>query len=72
MMKIEITKQARKGMKKLPKKVQAKFRLAFDMIAAGDTESLNFKKMQGMENLYRLRIGSYRALFEMQSFGMEK
>lgn len=65
MMKIKITKQARKGMNKLPKKLQAKFRTAFDMIADGDTESLNFKKLQGEETLYRLRIGGYRALFDI-------
>lgn len=64
-MMIKITKAANKGLNKLPKKIKAKFITAFKAIARDDLESLDIKKMQGGENAFRLRIGQYRAIYEV-------
>lgn len=49
----------------MPRNIAIQFRAAFSRIAASDTDGLDIKKLQGREG-YRLRIGGYRAIYEIQ------
>ena len=49
----------------MPRKIAIQFRAEFDRIAASDTGGLDIKKLQGREG-YRLRIGRYRAIYEIE------
>lgn len=59
---MKFTKQAIKGLKKMPADIRGRFMGAFEMIEAGSGEALDIKKLQGREG-YRLRIGGYRAIY---------
>ena len=62
---ITYTRKALKGLTKLPRKTAILFRAEFDSFAARDTEGLNIKKLRGRDG-YRLRIGGYRAIYEIE------
>lgn len=59
-MQIKYSKQAYKYLKKLHKPKREKIIAAIEKIPDG---SGDIKKMQGIENLYRLRVNDYRVLF---------
>ncbi|MCB0327104.1 MAG: type II toxin-antitoxin system RelE/ParE family toxin [Bdellovibrionales bacterium] len=66
---VEFKKSAIKDLKPLPKEVQQRIIDSMNLLAVDPFSSiLPIRKMQGSssENLYRLRIGSYRVVYEVQ------
>ena len=62
MYKITYRKTAAKALLKLPIKVAEQFRQAFELLAIDHDSLLDIKKLEGREG-FRLRIGSYRAIY---------
>lgn len=62
MYKIIYRKTAAKALLKLPPKVVEQFKQAFGHLAMDDESLLDIKKLEGREG-FRLRIGSYRAIY---------
>jgi mRNA interferase RelE/StbE len=62
MYKIIYRKTAAKALLKLPAKVAEQFKQAFEHLATDDESLLDIKKLEGREG-FRLRIGSYRAIY---------
>ncbi len=66
MYQIFYTKKARKDLAVLPKKVYKKFVENFDIIAKNPyLPNNNIKALKGLDNLYRLRVGDYRAVYSI-------
>lgn len=64
---LEITATARKQMKKLPAAVRARIREKLDALCIDPfSAALDVKKLQGRGG-YRLRIGDYRAIYELEN-----
>ena len=61
-MEADYTKQAEDYLDKQTEKQATRIRLAINALPAGDV-----KKLKGIENGYRLRVGSVRVLFEKDS-----
>ena len=61
--KIEYSKKSAKYLKKLSRKTQLRIIKAINSLPEGDT-----KKLRGNDNLYRLRIGQWRIIFEKTNF----
>lgn len=59
-------KKALKGLRKMPAEYAHRFREGFKQIAAGNNAGLDIKALQGREG-YRLRIGGWRALYEVEN-----
>ncbi len=55
------TKKARKSIKSLDIRVKDRVKDGIEKIPLGD-----IKKLQGYSNLYRLRIGDYRVIYQME------
>lgn len=55
------TKSAMKNIKSLDIRVKDRVRIGIERIPLGD-----IKKLQGHSNLYRLRIGDYRVIYQVQ------
>ena len=64
-MDVRYTKQAIKYLRKMPSKKATQIRDKIAQIAHGDTEGLNITAMHGEDNFYRLRVGDYRAIYEI-------
>lgn len=56
------TKKAMKSIKSLDIRVKDRVRKGIEKIPFGD-----IKKLQGYSNLYRLRIGDYRVIYQMEN-----
>lgn len=56
-----------KLLKKLTKKERQHLQAALDKLLSGDTVSLDIKKLKGVENIYRVRIGNLRIIFRKES-----
>lgn len=56
------TKKARKNIKSLDIRVKDRIKAGIEKIPFGD-----IKKLQGYSNLYRLRIGDYRVIYQMEN-----
>ncbi len=61
---IEYKKRAKKFLDEHPKE-KNKFDKVFKDIAQENYKSYDIKKMTGLEDMYRLRVGKYRALFSI-------
>lgn len=62
--KVVFLKSAFKEYSKLPKKVKAKVDESLEILSiAPYSEVLNFKKIRGKENHFRIRIGDYRVVY---------
>jgi mRNA interferase RelE/StbE len=61
---VSYTKQAIKGLRKMPRHHADNFRTALEQVAAGDSQGLDIKALQGRKG-YRLRSGDYRAIYEI-------
>ncbi|MCX7084362.1 MAG: type II toxin-antitoxin system RelE/ParE family toxin [Methylococcales bacterium] len=66
MYKIVYKKKAVKALAKIPTEFSERFISAFDAIAVGNTEGLSIKPLEGLSG-FRLRIGSYRAIYELDN-----
>ncbi|MBC8346432.1 MAG: type II toxin-antitoxin system RelE/ParE family toxin [Candidatus Marinimicrobia bacterium] len=51
--------------KKLPKKIQSKIREAIDKLKT-EPRKIGCKKLRGTNNLYRVRVGDYRIVYEIE------
>lgn len=64
---IEFTKSAQKEFVKLSKKVQDKIVDSLQLLATNPfSELIKFKKIRGADNLFRIRIGDYRVVYEIK------
>ncbi len=66
MYQIVYKKKAIKSLEKMPAAIAAKFKDAFYAIADGNKANLDIKPLEGL-NGYRLRINSYRAMYELDN-----
>lgn len=65
--KIEFTKSALKEFKKVSKKIRDKLLEALELLATNPySELIKSKKIRGAQNLFRIRIGDYRVVYEVQ------
>ncbi|MCM1057001.1 MAG: type II toxin-antitoxin system RelE/ParE family toxin [Firmicutes bacterium] len=62
MQNIIYTKRARKNIKALDIRVKDRVKEGIEKIPFGD-----IKKLQGYSNLYRLRIGDYRVIYQTEN-----
>ena len=61
---INFTKSAAKEYRKLPLNIKSKVALAVDQLAL-DPRPTGVKKLVGSNNLYRVRVGDYRIVYEI-------
>jgi mRNA interferase RelE/StbE len=61
---IEFTKQARQTLKSMPRNVARTIRAKIDGLRAEPYSAANVKKLKGVEG-YRLRVGDWRILYEI-------
>jgi len=65
---IEFTRSSKAEFEKLPQKVQDRVLEALTFLSQNPfSDMLRIKKLKGVENLYRIRIGDYRILYEVRS-----
>lgn len=65
---IEFVKSARKEFERLDKNIRAKTAEALNLLAQNPySELLKIKKMKGASNLYRIRLGDYRLVYEIRN-----
>jgi len=63
---VEITKSAAKEFKKLPNPIKEKIKEVTCLLAQNPrSDFLNIKKMKGTQDLYRIRVGDYRVVYEV-------
>ena len=65
-MEIVYKPNARKGLRKIPLKDAEKIMDALENIAKDKTKDLDIKPLTGRDG-YRLRIGKWRAIYELES-----
>jgi mRNA interferase RelE/StbE len=61
---IEFTKQAAQALKAMPRNVALKIRAKIDVLAEDPYSAPNVKKLTGRDG-YRLRVGDWRVLYEI-------
>lgn len=67
---IRIARAAERELASLPVDVQARFERALDRLAAGEIRpqpGLDIKRLQGRPGLWRLRVGRFRGIFEVDA-----
>ena len=64
MYKLRQTKRFQKDFGKLVKKRQNLILEKLSILASGNWDRLDLKKLKGSDNSYRIRSGNYRILFE--------
>lgn len=64
--KIIIKPSAKRELKKLARPVQLKISRVIDALAA-DPRPLKAQKLQGLKDLYRIRAGDYRIIYQVQA-----
>ena len=60
-MRIEYSRQAIKAIERLDRAIKQRIRIAAEKLPAGDV-----RKLKGFSIAYRLRVGGYRVLFDME------
>ncbi len=64
---VYLTRKARKELEKLDPRTRERILNALIMLRDyGFTQRLDIKKLRGYKNYYRIRIGRYRILFELE------
>lgn len=64
---VEFTKSAKKEFERLPKNIQDQVVEAVQFLSENPfSELLKIKKLKGAETLFRIRIGSYRVVYNVQ------
>lgn len=64
---VEFKKSTLKELQKCPQIVQTKILDAIALLRINPfTQILNIKKLKGAESLFRLRLGEYRLIYEIQ------
>ena len=65
---VKFAKSAKKEFNKLPSKIQDRIVEALKLLSINPfSELLKIKKLKGQEELYRIRIGNYRLVYEVQN-----
>lgn len=65
---IELSKLARKSLKRLPKNTQGIISQKIDMLTNFSRDMQNIKMLTGeYKGLYRLRVGDYRVFFRVEN-----
>ncbi len=65
---VEFVKSAQKEFDRLPTKLQAKTAEALSLLAQNPfSELLKVKKLKDADNLYRIRLGDYRVVYEIRN-----
>ena len=64
--KFEIASSVEKDLKKIPNKITSKIIIAIESLAEKPYPINKFKKLKGTEASYRLRVGDYRVLYEVE------
>ena len=62
---LEFAPRTRRQLLNLPRKVQARLAPAIEALAENPRPH-GVKKMAGEENLYRIRVGSYRVIYQIR------
>ncbi|MDT8781596.1 MAG: type II toxin-antitoxin system RelE/ParE family toxin [Candidatus Bathyarchaeota archaeon] len=63
-----IDRKAQKQLDRLPENIQNKVINAIDILhEEGFSKKLNIKKLRGLPNSFRIRVGTYRILFQLSS-----
>ena len=72
MVRVLISRSAEREPGHLPRDVQRRFADAFDELEKDPRSSpgLDIKPLRGMKGAWRLRIGSYRGVFELDGEGL--
>ena len=66
--KVEFVKSAQKEFERLDAKLQLKTAEALSLLAQNPfSELLNVKRLKGADNLYRIRLGDYRIVYELRN-----
>jgi mRNA interferase RelE/StbE len=63
---IEVTPRARKDLKALPKRERQRVAEQIDALKA-DPRPTGCKKLKGREDFYRIRVGSYRVVYQIEN-----
>lgn len=64
---VELVKSAKKEFDRLPVKAKQKVLDALEILAINPySEMVRSKKLKGAENLYRVRVGDYRIVYQIQ------
>lgn len=64
---VEFTKSARKEFERLPAKVRGNAVEALSLLSKNPYSALlKTKKLKGADNVYRIRIGEYRIVYEIR------
>lgn len=64
---VEFTKSARKEFEQLPARILSKTAEALNLLSQNPySELLKLKKLKGAENLFRIRLGDYRVVYEIR------
>lgn len=61
-----LEKKAKKQLENLSENTHDRIKEKLGILREGFLPELNIKKLEGYKNCYRLRIGDYRALFELE------
>lgn len=65
---IEFTKQALKDLQRVPKNYAVLILKKIKQLSIKPYDkALDVKKLQGIDNAYRLRIGDYRVIYEIEN-----
>ena len=65
---VEFVRSARKEFERLPSKARNKVVDALQLLAVNPySELLNIKKLKGAEDVFRIRVGDYRVLYEIRN-----
>ena len=65
---IEFTKSAEKEFERLPARMQSQTVEALQFLSQNPySELLKIKKLKGAEDLYRIRLGDYRIVYEIRN-----
>lgn len=62
---VEFSKQAEKQFKDLPQQIQNRLQLRIDALGENPRPT-GVKKLEGAENQYRIRLGDYRLVYQIQ------
>jgi mRNA interferase RelE/StbE len=66
MYKVDFAQSSARELKKLPSHVQERIRYALESLRRDPfSELIRFRKIKGYENLYRIRLGDYRIVYEV-------
>jgi len=67
---LEIAKSVEKDLRKIPVNMHEAFFTEIENLATNPFPKSRYKKLKGTENSYRLRVGNYRILYEVDSYVM--